>query len=147
AKRTEINSQLKLLSIKDRQNCPVENQCAKVPSSESDCSGPPGFIEKSGRTELKMNESLRDKLNAGCQQVSTKEELVDWIMKSAKFVAVELGMTLNKGNEFIDSTLIATGVKGMTEMTSKEKNEDDMEKLHYVNSNLAIGEDLVANDV
>ncbi|KAF5206320.1 hypothetical protein FRX31_004094 [Thalictrum thalictroides] len=113
----------------------------QVGAADSELSGPPGFVKRS-HCENSV-EALREKLNLGCRQVRNKEELVEWIIHSAKHLAVGLGMTSNRGPDFIESSLIATGNKNFSESGPEKMNDDEVERLNYAKSNLVSGEEEV----
>ncbi|KAF5188026.1 hypothetical protein FRX31_022386 [Thalictrum thalictroides] len=100
-------------------------------SNESSC--PPGF-------STSENMTLKEKLNKGCNLVQTKEELVEWILGSAKHVAAGLGMTSNRGNKFVESSLLDVGTKNLKSTSTMCLNEDELERINYAESNRDIGD-------
>ncbi|KAF5179439.1 hypothetical protein FRX31_030974 [Thalictrum thalictroides] len=111
-----------------------------VEESSSDSSVPPGF----SNSEIM---ALKEKLNIGCNVVQTKEELVEWILGSAKHVAVGLGMTSNRGEKFVEASLLNVGTRNLNSTSTGGLNEDELERINYANSNRDIGEFKVSDVV
>ncbi|KAF5180842.1 hypothetical protein FRX31_029571 [Thalictrum thalictroides] len=117
-----------------------------VDESSMEASCPPGFEKQSGEDDDSCSRVIlkEDLIEVG-SQTKTKEELIEWIVKSAKKVALELGMTSNRGNQFIDSVMMEVGLKNCKNKGIVEISEDETERINYESSNAGIRDDPVVD--
>ncbi|KAF5200541.1 hypothetical protein FRX31_009872 [Thalictrum thalictroides] len=81
------------------------------------------------------------------EQVSSADELKEWIVNLVKPAAVQLGLSSNQGEKFIDKAFLDVGCRNLGDQNLDTVNEDERERSNYKNANAILGETLVDHDV
>ncbi|KAF5186396.1 hypothetical protein FRX31_024017 [Thalictrum thalictroides] len=131
-------------SKQNSRACEPESQCQLLTMQEQGCeselSRPPGFGSQ-GADEV--GKSVNDRLLLECCRVKTRNDLQNWITEVLRPIAIDIGVSSNKGGEAVEKFFYEIGLRSLKENELRVVNDDTREILNYRNSNEVLGQDNV----
>ncbi|KAF5187273.1 hypothetical protein FRX31_023139 [Thalictrum thalictroides] len=120
----------------------------ETPEVNSEVSIPPGFEgRRQGKDQLGSSGASHTFVTSEGLSIHNADELKEWIVNLVKPAAVQLGLSSNQGEKFIDKAFLDVGCRNLGDQNLDTVNEDERERSNYKNANAILGEAFVDHDV